>query len=159
MKDLINPVFPLKLPGTQSVPGLLIEKFMDGRHLKLKIHYPNQCCLGRRGEDSKGQPRKECRNQHSERTWASQKHIPRAGSRKTFAWAVCTRGGRLAKGTSGRACESSVHSPAQWYCQGVQTRTHGPTMTPTRGTGDRRARAAGGHSPMGGSGRLPPAVT
>lgn len=38
-------VFSFKLLGTQSVPGLLIEKFMDGLHLKIKIHYPKSMLL------------------------------------------------------------------------------------------------------------------
>lgn len=44
-KSPINLIFCFKLSGTQSVLGLLIEKFMDGLHLKIKIHYPKSMLL------------------------------------------------------------------------------------------------------------------
>lgn len=59
IKDLINLVFSFKLSGTQSVPGLLIEKFMDGLRLKIKIHYPKSMLLYVVREDRKGQSRKK----------------------------------------------------------------------------------------------------
>lgn len=41
------------------MPGLLIEKFMDGLHLKIKIHYPKSMlpCVVRGGQERSAETR------------------------------------------------------------------------------------------------------
>lgn len=52
-------MFSFKLSGTQSELGLLIEKFMDGLRLKVKIHYPKSMllCVAQRGQERSAETR------------------------------------------------------------------------------------------------------